>query len=773
MRIFTKIGNSRVGLSIKALAGKVRFPGRAFLFWNLNRLTDAELSEKVGDGTSSDVLMTPIRWLQRAIVEAPIVSLDPKGEPLEGNGLTELLKKPNPFYSTKVLLQGTAFGLSTDGNAYWLAALNTDGLPVELWSIPHTNMTPRWPDDDNSKFITYYEYNVSGQTQKIAPMGIDKEDVDSGVEEGLAVIHFREGLDPTNLRKGLAPIKGLLLEIWTDNEAASYTAALLKNNAVPGVVISPKGEGFSLTPDEAKAAKAHAQEHFTGAKRGEPLVNLGPTDVHQFGFSPQQLDLSVLRDVSEERVTAALGIPAAVVGFGSGLQATKVGATMKEMRQMAWFNAVIPLQQIIAGEVSRALGPSFDVDSVEFDNKGVQALRENEDTKAARIGRLYRDGVLMRSESRTALGFESVPADEVYLANLSNVFIPQGQAALLDDPETRSAGNGNGASDRKAHAEIHQAFTKAFDNILESGRPLDVVPAYWLNIKEHSAAERRIVAAAPRAKPTRAAALLARQIDLIRRRSPAGMEDDLEAVFTMLGEDVARVADEVLVDFELTGDPERRALAQIAELKQGELLPGDAALAAQIAGAVDTATAQAEFQAAFEAAYLQVATEVGEAVADQFAIGFVIDDAMQQAVLQEGGLRAGLVDLSAQTTDAIFDALAEGRAQGMTAENLARFIRSEVEAGPWSSATVRARMIARTEGAHAANTSTLTAARSMPETEHVQVFDNRSGFGDEDCVAADGVVVTINEAEAMGLAHPNCTRSFVPINALLMEEMGL
>jgi hypothetical protein len=61
----------------------------------------------------------------------------------------------------------------------------------------------------------------------------------------------------------------------------------------------------------------------------------------------------------------------------------------------------------------------------------------------------------------------------------------------------------------------------------------------------------------------------------------------------------------------------------------------------------------------------------------------------------------------------------------------------------------------------------------MPETEHVQVFDNRSGHNDEACMAADQTVVTIDEAEAMGLCHPNGTRSFVPINALLLEEMGL
>lgn len=734
MSIFTKIGKSLSGF--KALTpDQLRFPGQSLVFFDMNRPDVTELANDVGDGTGADVLMTPVRWLQRAIIEAPIVATDADGEPVENNDLVALLEAPNPFYSREVLLAGTVLSLSLDGNAYWLVVQNQNGRPLELWFVPHGNITPRWENGTGKPFIDHYEYDAGASKQKLA-----LEDV----------VHFREGVDPTNLRKGLSPLKGLLREIWTDNEAAMFTASLLKNGGVPGIVFAPSDKDAALTPDEAEVVKAKIQTDYTRANRGKPMVMLGPTDVHQFGFSPQQLDLSPLRDVSEERVTAALGVPAAVVGFGAGLQATKVGATMKEMRQMAWTNGVLPLQRIIAGEAGRSLGEAFNTERLEFDNKGVQALRENEDTKAARIGRLYRDGVLMRSESRAALGFESTPADDVYMANLSTMFIPKGQAPADDGLEMRS-GNGNGATVKWGDTWITPTFSK-----------------------EHSAAERRIVAAAPRAKPTRAAALLARQIDLIRRRPPKGMEDDLEAVFRRLGRDVGRAANEVLADIEPLGESELQRRAHLTtELKRGELLAGDAALAAAIAEAVDTATAQAEFQAAFEAAYIQVTGEVAAAVGDSISATFVIDDAMQQAVLQEGGLRAGLVDLSAQTTDAIFDALAEGRASGMTADNLARFIRDGVEAGPWSSAAVRARVIARTEGAHAANTSTLTAARSMPETEHVQVFDNRSGFDDPDCVAADGIVVTINEAEAMGLAHPNCTRAFVPINALLLEEMGV
>jgi len=740
VNIFTKIGRSRVGMSLKALAGKVRFPGQARLFFDLVRPGLDEIANQIGDGTSSDVLMTPVRWLQRAIVEAPLMTLDGDGKPIEHSDLTALLNKPNPFYSLEVLLAGTALSLSIDGNAYWIVAHSSTGRPVELWYASHTNVEPVWPDrSDNSNFVTHYKYEVGAGSQNIKPAGVEIEGVDD-LEEGLSIIHFRDGVDPSNLRKGLSPVKGLLREIWTDNEAAMFTAALLKNNGVPGTVISPKGD-YSLTPDQAKAAKAHAEEHFTGSNRGKPLVNLGPCDVQQFGFSPKELDLSPLRDISEERVTAALGVPAAVVGFGAGLQSTRVGATMKELRQLAWLNGVIPMQRTIAGELGRSLGEAFNAESVAFDNSNVEALRENQDLKAARLGRLVRDSVLTRSEARVELGYEQEARDEVYLLSIGTMEVPQKAAMPMP-------GNGNGNGDPKSLRDLlwewPRAATKDHD---------------------HGAAEQRIIAAAPSAKPPAVAVRMASRLDAIRRRAPSILQGPLEEVFSDFGQQAEAAARRVL------GDVEQVADSGPVEVKQGELAPGDAEVLAEIMDAIDVEAAAQAMQEAIEAGYLQVAVEVSDAIGATFGVDFVLDDAAQQNVMQQGGLNAGLIDLDAQTRDALFDALAEGRAEGMAGDNLARHIRGHIEAGPWGDVATRARVIARTEGGKAANVSTLEAARAMPETEHMQVFDDRIGFGDPDCVEANQSVVTIDEADAMGLAHPNCTRSFVPINALLIEEM--
>jgi len=770
--IFNKVGRA---LSLKAFKSAMRFPTRSLIFFDRNRLELEDLAKDVGDGTSSDILMTPIRWLQRAMAQAPWVAKDADGELLPKNDLVKLLNKPNPFYAGDVLIAGTTLSMSLAGNAFWIVAMNDTGVPVELWYAPHTNIEPKWPDSDPSKFITHYEYTVAGSVQNILPLDQFNESrdeetaegvanlTDQGVafEKGLAVIHFREGVDLDNLRLGLSPLKGLLREVWTDCEAAAFTGQLLRNNGIPGVVVSPADKDATLTPEEGKVAQDKIDTKFTGSGRGKTLVMLGPTKVEQFGFSPKELDLSPLRNISEERVTAALGIPAAVVGFGAGLQQTKVGATMKELRQLAWSNGVLPMQCTIAGEITRSLAPVFGVTLIAFDNTLVEALRENQDTKATRMEKLYRSGVITRAEARQGTGFESDDQDKVYLVNVVAFgLLPQGQKGL-NVPENPTAVTD--AEAEETEAEVAEAGAKG----LKAEH-------------DHGDVERRIIAAAPKVTPLPQLAAMARRLDVIRVQAQAVLEPFITQVFEDLGADTLAI---VRAQDLTNPDPIDETVSDghgSGETKQaGELGPLDTALAEDVINAIDTQAAQDALAEALGTGFVSVANQVADAMVDTMAdsvgASFELSDAAQQEVFATGGTQAGLIDLDAQTREAVFDALAEGRAEGLTADNLARFIADRVEAGPWRDAQTRARIIARTEGANAANASTLATGRSMDETENVLVFDDRVNSPNPDlaCIEANGTVITIDEAEAIGLAHPNCSRSFVPINSLLMAEMGL
>lgn len=689
--------------AFKLKPGELRHPAQSLILFDLAAGHDDTLIEAwVGDGTESDIIMTPVRWLQRAIVEAPLRSItaEEKPGPLQG-----LLARPNPSYTIDTLLAATVYSLVADGNAYWIVLRNGSRKPVELWWVPHTMMDPKWPSD-GSAYLSHYEYRPGGETQRL---------------EIADVLHFRDGLDPRNSRKGLSPLRSLLRDVWSDREAARFTGALLRNGGVPGLVISPKVNSETMTKDEAEAVKNRIDSGYTGDNRGRTMVLAGAVDLQAFGFSPKELDLSPLRDIGEERVSAALGIPAAVLGWGSGLQQTKVGATMRELRQLAWWQAVMPMQKTISAEIQRQLAIG---ETIEFDCSNVEALTENADSRASRFERLVRAGIMSRAEARAEMGLEIRPTDEVYLLSMATVEVPYTGREEEPAPEPTTEPEPPPVDPEKA--------TKS----------------------SHALIEERIAASAQRRNPPPSVRSFQSKMEKIREKNAALLQKQLEEIFAELGDESESAALSVL-----SGD-------------QGE--GGSSDILEKILLMIPIALIVAKMDAAYSSVYAQSSDLVAEAFSDAFGVPAEISVQGRVELLRMGGSRRGLVDLSSQARESLFEALADGTELGLSSNSLARFIRGRVEAGPWRDAATRAKVIARTEGAFAANLASIQIAREMPGVELMMIFDNLKGYNDEICSALDGAIVTIAEAEQLFYdEHPNGTRGAVPMPPGLIEELGL
>lgn len=100
------------------------------------------------------------------------------------------------------------------------------------------------------------------------------------------------------------------------------------------------------------------------------------------------------------------------------------------------------------------------------------------------------------------------------------------------------------------------------------------------------------------------------------------------------------------------------------------------------------------------------------------------------------------------------DLLREALDEGLSPQEFANRLE---ESGLFGEA--RAEMIARTEVALAQNRGHMETYRELG-ISRVTVLD---GDGDDECATANGQEWTIEEADAEPLAHPNCTRDFVPI----------
>ena len=412
----------------------------------------------VGIGLDSNVVMSPVNWVLRNFTEAESLVQRLVGndwQPAPDHDLSMLLDTPNDFQDGDELWKATLVSYILDGNAYWLKVRNGFGNVIALWYIPHFLIEPRWPRDGQT-FISHYEYRPEFRGTKIDLLPRD-------------VVHFRFGLDPRNTRKGMSPVRNLLREVFTDDEAANFSASILRNMGVPGGVIAPKDGSILPSSEDVKEMKHYMKTAFTGDRRGDWLVLGTPTETSQFGFNPQNLMLGNLRDVAEERVCAAIGVPAAVVGFGTGLQQTKVGATMKEMRRLAWVSCIIPMQNSLARQLTRQAMPDFQSQvrrfRVKFDTSHVSAFLEEETERADRVGSLVVRGILRVDKAQEELGLEVDPSQAIYLRPQSVVPVPVGEERA-DPPAPSSNGNSRNGSGGDAVMRRAQA---ALASIKEKG----------------------------------------------------------------------------------------------------------------------------------------------------------------------------------------------------------------------------------------------------------------------------------------------------------------
>lgn len=699
----------------------------------------------------SSVLMAPIQWLMRAWPEAELVVRQRKrGQTeysvIDGHPLAELLRMPNAYYSGEALWMVTVWSWCIFGNVYWRIVSTRGGVPQELWWVPPWQIYPAWPTDGR-EFISHYEYTPEGS----APQQLSLDQV----------IHFRHSLDPANPRVGLSPIASVLREIAVDDEASSWVAALLRNMAVPGLLITPMGEAH-LSPEEVERVKRYLQSRTTGEFRGEPIAFGAPTSVQKLSFSPSEMDLSPPRNTAEERVCACFGLPPAVVGFGTGLDTTKVGATMQSMVGLAWSNALIPPQRIIAGELQRSLLPRFErqetlareiVDrrlarlEVGWDYSGVLAMQEDAQTKLARFNMGVQGGWIKVSEARAAANLEVSDEDDIYLRPRS--MEPVDPLDQLPEPEPvplalSPGGLANGqrpedASEEETEAE-QEAASYAEGVSLKQGTRDDLILAL---LAQH----------APRMdQPPRAVLRLMTKLFRAQEAFEPRAAELVAAALRRLGR---QVAEEAKTFFTFKQDLQAYIDSQV------------------ITEGVPMAQVTADLSRVYEQLAVYMAEQTIELINAAMDLEPVSVDFILREVRGAAIERVGVLHVSQQVRQKVQEIIEAGRVAGLTDSDLVEAIAEQVPAGRFRSVETRAVQIARTELRLSMNSTTLEYARQIG-ADRVLMLDARLGPTDAVCEAMNGLVITLAEAKlVMPLEHPSGTRSFAILTPTLTGQTGM
>lgn len=430
----------RLSAALKALRHPHSAGGSTVrVFSTMNDLQRALRDNTTAEPETSSLVMSGVRWLGNRLPEAPVTVQKPvdndESEVIDNHPLVALLKRPNPYYSGSTLWKAFAFSWIIKGDVYFIKWRSNRGQVDQLWYEPHWNVKPRWlndrqgnyilGDDDPNALITYYEVDRDGTKNRV---------------EVADVIHFRDGIDPTNSRCGLSGIATILREILSDSQLADYAANLLGNNGVPPYVLS-LDKDLQLKQEDVDQISDRLDRRTSGKNIGKALVITG-AKVEKLGFSPEQMDLRVSRYLSEERFAAVTGIPSEVLQLGAGKEHS-IYNNVSEARRDAAQGYLIPLWWHIAEELTVQLLPDSDSDEshfVEHDTSEVQALQEDEDAKHKRIGMDYQNGIITRGEARIELSYD---ADE----KLDNVYFIRSGSSTLPADEDPNAESDNELTD--------------------------------------------------------------------------------------------------------------------------------------------------------------------------------------------------------------------------------------------------------------------------------------------------------------------------------------
>ena len=380
---------------------------------------------EAGNLWENSIILACLKWESDAFVEAPFhveERVADGWQEIENHPLTNLIRNPNPVtpltpggmdWDETLLWTATKLSMSLDGNCYWYLDRNRLGQVAALQWLPHWMVEPQWPAD-GSVYIAQYCYRIGGKD-----IHIPRSDI----------LHFRDGIDPRNHRKGLSRLSAVLREVCTDNERATFSAALMRNMGVPGCAISPDGEGAELPDGMAPSDIAKIwQAKYTGDRRGEPFVSEIPMKITAVGLSPEKMIMDKVSRIPEARICAAFQISPIVLGMEIGLD-NSTYSNYDHALQATYMSNVLRSQKIACGPIQRKLLPEMGGNPQQeracFDNSETPALQDDRTALGALAAELFQAGVAKRWEAKhiAKLTYDET-TDDVYFTDLAKPALP-------------------------------------------------------------------------------------------------------------------------------------------------------------------------------------------------------------------------------------------------------------------------------------------------------------------------------------------------------------
>ena len=317
-----------------------------------------------------------------------VVRYTKKGEQFEDRNskLYKLVKKPNPFYGFRTLLEGTVISLELTGNAYWEVNKIGDNI-VSLYLLLPQHMFIRFDDKTNSFIYTYR-----------LPNG---KEIQYSEDE---IIHFKYP-NPFDDFYGLSPLASLDIPIETLQESLDILNRYFKfGTHLRGILYSD-----SIIPRDQKE---YLEQRFAQLYSGStsafriPVLDRGMR-FDPISVIPKDLQAIEAHEKALYAVLAVFKVPPEVLGVR---QANYSG--MEQARRVFWEDTILPLAKDIEETINFNINKLTNERSIGFvlDHTSIEALKENRLIRARVAAILMDRGVMTRNEVRTRF-FDLAPVE--------------------------------------------------------------------------------------------------------------------------------------------------------------------------------------------------------------------------------------------------------------------------------------------------------------------------------------------------------------------------
>jgi HK97 family phage portal protein len=314
-------------------------------------------------------------------------------ERLDDDQINPILMRPNAMQTWGDLIESTQLHLDLAGESFWhFIAERNRTIGIEL-------IYPHWIDepiqDDNGR-VSGWKVSIPGRPRTIVPAS------------DVALIRYPHPLDPL---RGASPVEAYAIAHDMDVYARAYGSSLLKNRAVPELVISSEQD---ITSEQADVIRNAWIDRYRDPRNGPAVIGRG-AKVQQLGLGMRDLAFLEMTNASRDLILSIYKVPAAKVGLTTDFNranAEAADATYKE-------NCILPrLRRIeeainlfvlprLYGEQARSLWFEFE-----------SPVDEDREFALRRANDMLNAGAMTINQYRDALGESPIDGGDVFMVPL-------------------------------------------------------------------------------------------------------------------------------------------------------------------------------------------------------------------------------------------------------------------------------------------------------------------------------------------------------------------